>query len=103
MAEEKLANDILRGCPAIADYIGESPRQTYHLLETGQLPGFKMPNGREWRARKSTLNRHYEHLDNNGQRLDTAVQRVAESCGADIRDHSIKMQRELNRQRGRRG
>ena len=34
------------------------------------------------------------------QSLGDAVQRVVESCGADIRDHNIKMQRELNRQKG---
>ena len=45
MSEEKIANDILKGCPAIADYIGETERWTYHLLETKQLPAFKMPNG----------------------------------------------------------
>jgi len=66
VSEEKIANDILKGCPAIADYIGETERWTYHLLETKQLPAFKMPNGREWRARKSTLKRHYERLDSNG-------------------------------------
>jgi hypothetical protein len=78
LSEEKLADEILKGCPAIADYIGESPRQTYHLLETGQLPGFKMPNGREWRARKSTLNRHYERLDSNWRELGDAARRVVE-------------------------
>jgi predicted DNA-binding transcriptional regulator AlpA len=34
------------------------------------------------------------------QKIGDAAQRVVESCcGADIRDHSIKMQRELNRRR----
>jgi hypothetical protein len=62
MADDKLANDLLRGVPAIAEYLGESPRQTYALLETGQLPGFKMPNGRT-HARKTTLNEHYARLE----------------------------------------
>jgi predicted DNA-binding transcriptional regulator AlpA len=34
------------------------------------------------------------------QQIGDAAQRVAEQCGADIRDHNIKMQRELNRQKG---
>jgi hypothetical protein len=66
MADEKLASDILRGVPAISDYLGEKPKQTYRLLETGRLPGFKMPDSNIWHARKSTLKRHYERLDSNG-------------------------------------
>ena len=65
MADEKLANDLLRGVPAIAEYVGVSPRQTYALLETGRLPGFKMPKGNVWHARKSTLNEHYRRLEGN--------------------------------------
>ena len=67
MADEKLANELLRGVPAIADYVGETPRQTYHLLETGQLPGFKMPRGNVWHARKSTLNEHYRRLEGSAE------------------------------------
>jgi hypothetical protein len=63
VADEKLANDLLRGVPAIADYVGETTRQTYHLLETGKLPGFKMPDGRIWHAHKSTLKNHYRRLE----------------------------------------
>jgi hypothetical protein len=37
----------------------------------------------------------------NWQRLGRVAQRVVESCGADIRDHNIKMQRELNQRKGR--
>jgi hypothetical protein len=33
------------------------------------------------------------------QQLGDVAQRVVESCGADLRDHSTKMQRELNRRR----
>ena len=33
------------------------------------------------------------------QTIGAAAERVVESCGADIRDHSIKMQRELTRRR----
>ena len=99
MSEEKLANDILKGCPAIAHYIGETIRWTYEALETGRLPAFKMPNGREWRARKSTLDRHYERLDSNWRKLGAVAERVTESCSADIRDTNIRMQRELNRRK----
>jgi hypothetical protein len=33
------------------------------------------------------------------KKIGDAAHRVVESCSADIRDHSIKMQRELNRRR----
>ena len=42
-----------------------------------------------------------EKLSRDGwQPIGDAAQRVVESCGADIRDHQIKMQRELDRQKG---
>ena len=34
------------------------------------------------------------------ERLGDAAQRVVESCGADVRDHQIRMQAELNRRKG---
>ena len=83
MADDKLANDILRGVPAIADYTGENQRQTYHLLETGKLPGFKMPGGQIWHARKSTLKRHYERLDSGNQRQQTATNAQGERSSCD--------------------
>jgi hypothetical protein len=36
----------------------------------------------------------------NWHKLGDVAQRVVESCSADIRDHGIKMQRELNRRKG---
>jgi hypothetical protein len=59
---ERLADDLLRGVPAIADFIGESPRQTYDLLEAGRVPGFKLGGGRIWYASKARLKRYYEGL-----------------------------------------
>ena len=42
-----------------------------------------------------------EKLSRDGwQPIGDAAQRVVESCGADIREHQIKMQRELDRQKG---
>ena len=37
----------------------------------------------------------------NRRKLGNAAQHVVESCSADIRDHSIKMQHELNQRRER--
>jgi len=63
MPERKLADELLRGVPAIANYVGETQRQTYELLETRRLPGFKTPGGRIWHALKSTIDEHYKRLD----------------------------------------
>ncbi|WP_424361415.1 hypothetical protein [Methylocystis parvus] len=49
-----LKDDLLRGAKEIADFLGVSERQGFHLCATGQLPGvFKL--GRIWHARRSTL------------------------------------------------
>ena len=45
--------DLLRGAPAIADYIGKSYRQTVYLLSSKQLPGYKI--GALWYGRKSKI------------------------------------------------
>jgi len=65
--QERLADDLLLGVPAIADFIGESPRQTYDLLEAGRVPGFKLGGGRIWYASKARLKHHYARLAANPQ------------------------------------
>ena len=57
----ELADDHLSGVKEIAEYRGESERRTYHLLETGQLRGYKM--GGRWNSRKSTILAHIEKLE----------------------------------------
>ena len=57
----ELSEDHLSGVKAIAEYRGESVRRTYHLLETGQIPGFKL--GGRWNSRKSTQLAHIEKLE----------------------------------------
>lgn len=47
-----VADDTLRGAAAIAAYIGQTERQTNHLLDQARLPAFKI--GRSWHMRKST-------------------------------------------------
>ena len=60
-AGDSLADDFLRGVTAIAEFRGEKPRRTYHLLETGQLPAYK--EGGVWNSRKSTLLAHTERRE----------------------------------------
>lgn len=48
-----LADDMIRGADAIADWMGLNRRQIYHLAATSRLPVFKM--GSILCARKSRL------------------------------------------------
>ena len=44
---------ILWGATSIGRFINKGPRATYHLLETGKLPGRK--TGKVWTATKREL------------------------------------------------
>ena len=57
----ELADDLLSGVKAIARFTGDSERRVYHLLETGQLPGFKL--GGRWTSRKSTILKRISKLE----------------------------------------
>ena len=57
----RLADDLLKGVPAIARETGETTRQTYYALTHGLLPGFK--RGKFWYARKSSLQRRFDELE----------------------------------------
>ena len=50
---KNLKEDRLTGASQIADFIGESVRSTYYMLERRLLPGFK--RGGVWESRKSTI------------------------------------------------
>jgi hypothetical protein len=54
---ETLADDILRGCIAIAAFIDREPRETFYLLQGGVLPAFKQ--GRIWISTKSRIREYY--------------------------------------------
>ena len=56
-----LADDRLSGAQEIAEFLGESLRRTFYLLEKSQIPAFKL--GGRWCARKSTLLAHIEKLE----------------------------------------
>jgi hypothetical protein len=59
------AEDLLRGVPAIAEYIGETERKTYYQCEKGLIPVGKL--GATWIASKTKLRRHYDQLTDGGQ------------------------------------
>ena len=63
MENEALATDLLNGVAAIAEYTGWSARRVYHEAERGRLPLFKLPGGRTWHGRKSTLRQHIAKLE----------------------------------------
>ncbi|WP_099186229.1 MULTISPECIES: AlpA family transcriptional regulator [Sphingobium] len=48
-----LADDLLKGVPEIARYVGKTERATYHLIYNNQIPHFKI--GGRIHARKSEL------------------------------------------------
>ena len=54
-----LADDLLRGAPKIAQYLGPefTARSVYHLAEKGALPIVRLPNNTTLYARKSELDR----------------------------------------------
>jgi hypothetical protein len=56
-----MADDTLEGTRAIAEFIGKTDRQTDHLLQSRQLPAFKL--GGRWHMRKSTYLNHVERLE----------------------------------------
>jgi hypothetical protein len=60
MESDALGSDLLRGVKAIADFINEEERSTYHKLSTGQLPGGK--EGVQWIASKAVLRKHYAKI-----------------------------------------
>ena len=89
---------FMSGCREIADYIGETPRRTFTLLVEKKIPAWK--EGKLWRANKESLDRHYDKLESTFRPIGDAAAARKLECSADIRDHSIKMQRELNRRKG---
>ena len=56
-----LAEDILDGAEAIAQFLGCKPRRVFYLHETGKLPTFKL--GNRICGRKSTFRAHIERLE----------------------------------------
>jgi excisionase family DNA binding protein len=57
------SSDLLNGVNAIAKYLNLTPRQVYHLAESGSLPLFKFGGAGQWRGRKSTLSKHIDALE----------------------------------------
>jgi hypothetical protein len=53
-----MAEDILRGMPAIALFVGLPTRKAYYAAETRQIPAYK--RGKIWEMRKSSYRRDCE-------------------------------------------
>ena len=56
----RIADDLLDGIPAIAEFIGLEERQAYHLATTKRIPVFRL--GRKVCAMKSSLRAHFDAL-----------------------------------------
>lgn len=63
---EKLADDLIIGTARIADEIGRTRRQTQHLIDTREIPAFKL--GGKWASLRSSLREGME------RRLEQAAQ-----------------------------
>lgn len=57
---DSLADDLLRGVKPIAEFIGESERRTFYLLERRYIPGGKI--GAAWVASKKVLRAHFARI-----------------------------------------
>ena len=53
----KLADDVLRGCAAIAAFVGLNERDCWDKLKKGYLPAVK--EGAMWVSTRSRLRKHY--------------------------------------------
>jgi hypothetical protein len=58
--ETTIANDVIRGVPAIAAFIGEDEHRTYRLCAGRIIPCGKQ--GASWIASKRALRAHYARL-----------------------------------------
>ena len=67
MEKASLADDLMSGVTAIADFTGWPARRIYEEAEKGRLPLFKLPGGRIWQGRKSTLLEYIARLEAAGQ------------------------------------
>ena len=57
----RIGEDLIRGASSISEELGEPLRRTYYLLESGQLPAWKM--GSRWYLRRSALVEHFHRLE----------------------------------------
>lgn len=62
VSQEPIGDDLLRGAKQIADFLKVKERTVYHLIDTEQIPFFKL--GGRVCARRSSLARHIEALEN---------------------------------------
>ena len=51
----KEEGDLLCGAAAIATFLGVPRRHALHLIESGRIPSFRIGEGRNLYARRSTL------------------------------------------------
>ncbi len=57
---QPLAIDLLWGVEDIAEAIGRTPRQTFHMLRNGRLPARRI--GALWCASRAGLRRHFDSI-----------------------------------------
>ena len=60
MSHDSLAEDLLDGVAAYAEFLGWPTRRCYYMLERGQLPGGK--SGNRWLGSKQVVRRHLKSI-----------------------------------------
>jgi hypothetical protein len=58
---ERLADDLIVGTARIGDEIGRTRRQAQHLIDTREIPAFKLAG--KWATRRSTLRKLFDRLE----------------------------------------
>lgn len=71
-----ISDDLLKGVPKIARFLGWTERQVYHAVNNGNLPSFRV--GASICSRRSTLVSHIERLERQSvDRLSTSQTEAA--------------------------
>ncbi len=62
---DRLADDLIVDTARIGEEIGRTRRQAQHLIDKREIPAFKLAG--KWAARRSTLRKLFERLEQAAQ------------------------------------
>jgi hypothetical protein len=67
---DRLGDDLIVGTARIGEEIGRTRRQAQHLIDTREIPAFKLAG--KWATRRSTLRKRLEELEQAAQQCTDA-------------------------------
>jgi hypothetical protein len=80
---QSLSDDMMEGAAEIGAFLDKTPRQTFYLLESGQIDGaFKL--GNVWHGRKSIIREGIE------RREQEAMRQAAAKRAAKVAERAVK-------------